>query len=100
MKTGSAIFTEQPRRIEDLKSEDRLRAVRKYSVVKIVDLSLIDFENFITDMMVERDYLEEFAPLCDTPEKCILIKSSAAEESILVVPTSDGYVKMAALLED
>ena len=62
-------------------------------------LSEIAFENFCTDMVADRLFLEENAARCGTGEvvKCILVKSRKSKDWVLVVP--DGaYVELAAVI--
>ena len=54
---------------------------------------------FITDMLADRQFLEDYAELCSEGEiwSCIHVKQRGQSGGILVVP--DGcYVKYAALL--
>ena len=68
--------------------------------MKEILLSGIDYTNFITDMLADRQFLEENAALCskDTEVvRCLLIKHRRTGEGILVVP--DGaWVDLAAVL--
>ena len=72
---------------------------REYEIVETVTLPMIDYENFITDMLVGRWFLEENAQRCRTTPsiRCILVNVRGRKEGVLVVPNG-AYVKLAALL--
>ena len=97
--TGYAFFVERPRRIDDLLQPHPVEAEAQFEVVKTIRLSKIDYENFITDMVADRAFLEENAHLCrkdGTAVLCLLVKPREGEDGILVVP--DGaWVDLAAV---
>ena len=94
-----AFFVHQPRRIEDLYGPRPLEAYTPYRVRKTVVLSQMGYENFITDMLADRDYLEDRALEGQRQEAvwdCILVKARTGSAGVLVVP--DGpYTEWAAL---
>ena len=96
---GFAFFAEHPRQINDLMRPYPLEKNREYKAVKTIELDKIDYENFITDMVADRRFLEENAPLCSKKEhviRCLRVTQRESGESILVVP--DGaWVDIAAL---
>ena len=51
---GYAYFVERPRRIEDLMVPHLIEKERPYRIVTSVQLTAIDYENFITDMLDDR----------------------------------------------
>ena len=57
--SGKAYFVSDPRRIEDLTVLHLVEKERPFEVVKIVKLAKIDYENFITDMVADRQFIEE-----------------------------------------
>ena len=59
---GYAYFVERPRRIEDLTAPHTLKLKRPYRIVTEIQLPTIDYENFITDMLVLQDGLIRLAP--------------------------------------
>ena len=61
---GYAYFVKQPRILKDLFAIHAIDQEHQYEVVKEIELPLIDYENFITDMTVDRQYLEDNADLC------------------------------------
>ena len=94
-----AHFVELPRRIEELQRPHLIDRERPYSIAATVVLRKIDYENFITDMIADRQFLEEHADLCREGEvwRCVLVKQRGKSDGVLVVP--DGcYVKYAAYL--
>lgn len=67
---------------------------------KTIYLSKIDYENFYTDMVADRQFIEDYGYLCSagTPMKCLLVKTRQASDGILVVPEEKCYVGWAAYL--
>ena len=99
---GTAYFIQNPRIIEDLSVIHPLDWESPYEVVKEVYLQAIDFENFITDMIVDRQFIEDYAPLCEDGEikKCLLVRGRDPRIGILVIPDAGRYVGWAALVRD
>lgn len=86
---GYAFFVKNPRRAEDLIRPHSVEQEKEYKVVKTIRLSTIDYENFITDMLADRKFLEENSALCrhdGTVARCLKICRRGLNESILVVP--------------
>ncbi len=50
-----------------------------FEVVKTVKLEKIDYENFITDMVADRQFIVDHAALCSKGEvwRCILVQQRA-----------------------
>lgn len=97
---GFAYFIERPRRIEELMCPQPIDQAREYEIVKVITLAGIDYENFITDMVADRVFLETNAHLCskqDLVVKCLLVKCRKTDEGVLVVPDR-AWVDIAALL--
>ncbi len=67
---------------------DSLESQRPYEIVKVIALPLIDYENFISDLTVDRQFLEDNAFLCSTNGiwKCLLIQREKKSDGILVIP--------------
>lgn len=93
-KTGYAYFVEAPRIIEDLKVPYPLERELRYEIVKTVKLARIDYENFITDMIADRQFIEDNAALCSRGEtwRCILVQQRGRTDGVLVVPADGRYV--------
>lgn len=98
-----AFFVIFPRVLKDLCKPHLIDAEKQYEVVRTVTLSAIAYENFITDMVADRQFIEDNADICAAgePMKCILIRSRGKNEGVLVVPDSPdykAYVKWAAYI--
>ena len=92
-----AYFVERPRRMEDLRSDNPDGTWREYRIVKTVCLRKIDFENFITDLLADRQFIEDNAALCVEDGDCILVTNRAHKNELLVMPLEDCFVRCAAL---
>ena len=99
-KENRADFVYSPRTAEELLRPHDLNSEKPYQIVHTVSLSAMSYENFITDMLADRQFLEEYTALCSAGEvwSCILVKQRGQSGGVLVVP--DGcYVKFAALAD-
>lgn len=102
MQQGYAYFVDKPRTIDDLMQPHRVEAERSFQIVKIIQLSGIDYTNFITDMLADRSYIEENYSLCSSSGsvlQCLLIKQKGKKGGILAVPIR-SWVASAALYPD
>ena len=93
----TAYFVYEPRTSTDLLQPHDIRLERPFQIAATVTLSAMDYENFITDLLADRAFLEEHAGDCSEGEvwQCILVRQRNQKDGILVVP--DGcYVKYAA----
>ena len=99
-KTGYAYFVESPRTIDDLMEPHPIEQETAYEIVKTVKLSGIDYENFITDMIADRQFIEDHAALCSQGEtwRCILVQRRGHTGGVLVVPVDSCHVGWAAAL--
>lgn len=99
-KEVQAKFYPCPRTAEEMKKPYDLTQTVDFEIVKRIELSNIDFENFATDMLVERVFLEENASICSSavkPLKVLQVITAGKANSILVVPDAEGFVKYASL---
>ena len=96
--SGKAYFVSDPRRIEDLTVLHLVEKERPFAVVKTVKLAKIDYENFITDMLADRQFIEDHASLCAKGEvwRCILVQQSGRSDGVLVMPEGGCFVGWAA----
>lgn len=96
--SDTAYFVRQPRRLKDLFALHVVDREQPYEIVKAITLSLIDYENFITDMTVDRQFLEDNASLCSANGvwKCLLIQREKKSDGILVIPLDRRWVGWAA----
>ena len=93
----TAYFIRRPRRIEELRAEENGRR-RPYRIVSSLRLGGMDYENFVTDLLADRAFLED-VPGCGEDGKvlCCLRVSCQGREDVLVVPDGTGHVELAAL---
>lgn len=94
-----AYFISKPRTYRDLLKPHLPEAEREYEIVKVIELSGIDYENFCEDMLVDREFIEDNAELCENGDalRCLLVKQRGKHEGILVVSELSS-VKQAAYL--
>ena len=99
---GYAYFIQHPRIVDDLIVLHDAADEQPYEIVKTIRLQAIDFENFITDMTVDRQFIEGSAALCDDGEikKCLLICGRDPAFGILVTPEAKCYVGWAAYIRE
>lgn len=97
-RTDFAYFVEGPRIIEDLKVPHPIEQETQYEIVKTAKLAKIDYENFITDMIADRQFIEENAALCAQGGvwRCLLVKQRGRSDGVLIVPIDGSYVGWAA----
>lgn len=94
----NAYFISRPRRIDELQAKDG-GTWRSYEVVATVGLTKIDFENFATDLLADRAFLEN-AHACGENGalvRCLRVTGRGSNTAILVLPDSTGHVALAAL---
>ena len=93
----TAYFIRRPRRIEELRAVENGQR-HPYRIVKTLRLGGMDYENFVTDLLADRAFLEG-VPGCgeDGSILCCLRVSCPGRVDILVVPDGTGHVELAAL---
>lgn len=94
-RTGTAFFVFHPRTVEEVRRIHDVLQERPYRIKKTIALGVIDYKNVITDMLVDRPFLEAYASLCVAPGDCLYIKCRGAQEGVLIVPEGP-WVKAAA----
>ena len=87
----------RPRTVSDLSIGTGDGKWREYRIVKTVRLSRMDYENFTTDLLADRQFIEDSAPLCTGPEDCLLITGMQRQQELLVIPWQGCFVRYAAL---
>ena len=99
---GFAYFVKRPRTADDLMRPHLLEQEQEYEVVKTITLPAIDYENFITDMIADRQFIEDNASLCSRGEiwRCILVQQRGRSDGVLVMPIDGCYVGRAAYVCD
>ena len=97
-RTGFAYFVESPRIIEDLLAPHPIEQETQYEIVKTVKLAKTDYENFITDMIADRQFIEENATLCAEGDawRCLLVQQRDRSDGVLIMPIDGCYVGWAA----
>ena len=97
-----AFFVERPRTIGDLMQPHLYKHEREYQIVKTIELGKMDYENFITDMIADRLFIEENAALCAQGGvwRCLLVQQRGRTDGVLVVPVDGCYVGWAAYYAD
>lgn len=93
-----AFFIEYPRTIEDLMVPHPVEKERPFEIVTTVRLAKIDYENFITDMIADRQFIEDNAALCSQGEvwRCIFVQQRGRSDGVLVMPADICHVAWAA----
>lgn len=99
---NTAYFVKYPRIIEDLRKPHPVSNERPYEIIKEVTLAAIDYENFITDMLADRQFIEDNAGLCaeSEPMKCLLVRRRGQHDGVLVVPGGNAFVKWAVYISE
>ncbi len=64
-------------------------------IVKTVSLKQIDFDNFSSDLLADRPFLEDNAASCTQPGDCLLVTCIGHAGELLVIP-SGCHVRYAA----
>lgn len=99
---GTAYFIRLPSRIEDLQRPHAFEEENTYETADEISISQIDYENFITDLCVERQFLEGKAGLIGVDKDgvwhCLLIRQCGGKDGVLVMPDKNGNVVWAAYL--
>ena len=87
-----AYFVKHPKTYKDLQNTNTSSVMSTYEIVKTIELDALDYENFIYGMDADRQFIEDYAPLCSDGrvKKCLLIKRAGEESGILVVPDSSS----------
>lgn len=101
-RTGYAYFVDFPRVLSDLQKPHLMKSEHAYEIVKTVAFGKMDYDNFCTDMLVDRQFIEDYYDLCGTGSvwKCLFVHQRGKTDGILIVPTDDCYVKYATYLPE
>ena len=96
-----AFFVEYPRTWADLRCPHLAEQEQPYLVVSTVILERIDYENFITDMLADRQFIEDAGSLCaeEPVFRCIQVQPPSGRDAVLVVPERKRFVKWAAMMQ-
>lgn len=99
MNEQTAFFVSMPFRIGDLQHPHLANKRKPYVIEKTVVLGKIDYENFITDLCVDRQYIEDNVHLCQIHDgiwHCLLIQRRGERDGVLVMSEGCGFPKWAA----
>lgn len=103
MSEPTAYFVKLPFRLEDLRRPHYLSDRKPYIVEKTTVLAIIDYENFVTDLCVDRWFIEDNANLCridsDGIWHCILVKRRKQSEGVLVMSDGEDFPLWAAYIK-
>lgn len=96
----TAFFVEYPFTIEDLRRPHLVSHRKPYVVEKMILLDEIDYENFITDLCVDRWFIEDNIELCEVDNEgfwhCILVKQRGQPDGVLAMSEGHVFAKWAA----
>ena len=75
-----------------------LEKERLYRIVTENQLLAIDYENFITDMLADRQFIEDHGRRCQKGEvwDCVLVRRRGRFDGVLVLPENGCFVGWAA----
>lgn len=99
----TAYFVKLPFRLEDLRRPRLISKERSYVVEKTITLAAIDYENFVTDMTVERWFIEENKSQCHIDANglwhCLLVRRRSSPDGVLVMSDGRDYPLWAAYIK-
>lgn len=103
MKT--AYFVRKPRTVYDLRQPHLSEQEQHYEIVAEIVLSAIDYENFLLDMVADRQFVEDNAAQTSVGSvmKCIFAHRRGKQEGILIVadtPQNPAFVSYAAYITE
>ena len=87
-QSGFAFFCPSPECLEDLIRPHFPEQERRFSVAAEIRLGKTEYENFITDMLADRQFIEDHAAECERGEiwRCILVRQRGRRDGVLVMP--------------
>ena len=93
-----AYFVNRPRTIFDLNVPHLADCEHEYEIVRTISLSGLDYDNFIWDMLADRDFIEDNHALCSEGDtyRCLLVKAKDQKDGVLVVSDNICFVGLAA----
>ena len=92
-----AYFVFRPRIVADLSLKNPGGNWLVYRIAKTICLNGIDYENFTTDLLADRQFIEDHFALCVEPGDCLLITGKRQEPGLLIIPWQGCFVRYAAL---
>lgn len=96
-KVGQAVFVSQPKNLDELMNPKDFM-LKKYEVVKEVELDNLAWDNFVDDLQIEREFLEtpKYQSIYLDVFECILVYTPNIPHGILAVADEDGLIQYAA----
>ena len=92
----TAYFVRRPSTIQDLMRPHLVERERPFEIVERVTVRKLDYENFIWDLLPEREFLlAGYGPCYDTT-RCLLVHYRGAKDGILVTTLRPELVEYAA----
>lgn len=87
---NTACFVKHPRNAAEVRQPHDPCAETPYEIVKTITLSPIDYENFITDLLADRQFLQDNAHLCSEGDlmRCLFVHRRGRADGLLVVPNT------------
>ena len=97
-KENRADFVYSPRTAEELLRPHDLNSEKPYQIVHTVSLSTMSYENFITDMLADRQFLSDYGKRCKKGEvwECLFVRRRGQSGGVLIMPEQDCFVGWAA----
>jgi len=92
-----AWFVFRPRTVAELTMKNPAGKWLEYRIVKTICLTGIDYENFVADLLADRQFIEDHFTLCTEPGDCLLFTGKRREPELLVIPWHKCFVRYAAL---
>lgn len=96
-------FRENPRRISDLRLPHLLSKEVPYVIEHTIALPAIEYENFITDLGVERQFIQDYKASCYIDDQglwhCILVRRRGIPGGVLVMSGGTDRPQHAAWLD-
>jgi hypothetical protein len=96
-----ALFTKLPRVFGEIANLTAVKNLKPIKIEKTIALSGDDYDNFITDMTVERQFLKNNSYLCRIDDEgiwhCLLVVRQGHHQGILVMANEVGFLDYAAL---
>lgn len=92
-----ARFVFRPRTAENLTIRNPEGKWMEYRIVKTITLNRVDYENFITDLLADRQFIGDVAALCKSLGDCLLVTTRTHQPGLLIIPWKGCFVRYAAL---
>ena len=99
-KLPTALFVKYPFTIEDLRRPHSPTERKPYIIEEEIELAKIDYENLITDLCVDRWFVEKHTDRCiidnDGVYHCILVVQKGKSNGVLIMSEGEVFPKWAA----